>query len=401
MDLIINYLGLTIEIYSKIFQINNMKRKISVTTGTRAEYGILRPVLKKIKDSKNLELVLIVTGTHLSRKHGMTINQINKDGFRIAAKFEMKPKGDQPYHMARSLGEGIIKFSEIFRKEKPDINLILGDRDEPFASAIAASHMNIPNAHIHGGEVSQSIDEYIRHAITKISNIHFAVTKKSRWRIIKMGENPRLVFLTGSPSIDEVIDHRITTEKDLEEKYNIKTKDSILLVYHPITTQHNESEDEIINILEVIIQLKKNIIAIYPNSDAGSEKILKKLQEYSKRYKHLRLFQSLPRNDYLGILKGCKALIGNSSSGIIEGSYFNTPIVNVGIRQKGREMSTNIINSENDKTSIKNALKIALTSNSQRKKSYVFGRGNASTKIVNILETINLDKSLIQKQMSY
>ena len=378
-----------------------MKRKISVTTGTRAEYGILRPVLKKITDSKNLELILIVTGTHLSRKHGMTINQIKKDGFRIAAKFEMKPKGDQPYYMARTLGEGIIKFSEIFRKEEPDINLILGDRDEPFASAIAASHMNIPNAHIHGGEVSQSIDEYIRHAITKISNIHFAVTKKSRWRIIKMGEDPKFVFLTGSPSIDEVIDQRITIEKDLERKYNMNIKNSILLVYHPITTQHNKSKEEITNILEAVIRLKKNVIAIYPNSDAGSEKILKKLKEYAKKYERLRLFQSLPRNDYLGILKVCKVLIGNSSSGIIEGSYFNTPIINVGIRQKGREMGSNIINVENDKALIKNTLKITLKSNSQKKKSYMFGRGNASTKIVNILETINLDNDLIQKQIAY
>jgi len=378
-----------------------MKRKISVTTGTRAEYGILRPLLKKISDSKKLELILIVTGTHLSKKHGMTINEIKKDGFKISYKFEMIPKGDHPYYMSKALGEGIVEFSKIFRKTKPDINLILGDRDEPFASAIAASHMNIPNAHIHGGETSQSIDEYIRHAITKLSNIHFAVTKKSKERIIKMGEDRKYVFLTGSPSIDEVISQKITTKKELEKKYKIKLENLILLVQHPITSQHTQSQKEITNTLNAIISFNKNIIAISPNSDAGGNKILKTLRDYSKKYKSLKFFQSLPRSDYLGILQNCDVLVGNSSSGMIEGSYFNTPIVNVGIRQKRREKGRNVIDAENDKLSIRNALNFALKSTPHNKKSFIFGKGSASTKIVKILETINIDEKLIQKQITY
>ena len=195
-----------------------MKRKISVTTGTRAEYGLLRPILNEIKKNPNLELILIVTGMHLSKKHGNTIDIIKKEGFKISSKFEMIPKKDEPYDMATTLGHGIINFSKIFKKMKPDINLILGDRDEVFASAIAASHMNIPNAHIHGGDKTKgNIDEYIRHAITKISNIHFAVSKQSMERIIQMGENPSHVFFTGSPGIDEIKNGKISTKNTLEK----------------------------------------------------------------------------------------------------------------------------------------------------------------------------------------
>lgn len=377
-----------------------MKRKIAVTTGTRAEYGILRPLLREISNSKKLELILIVTGTHLSKKYGMTINQIKKDGFHISAKFEMIPKGDHPYHMSVALGKGIIEFSKIFWKIKPDINLVLGDRIEPFASAIAASHMNIPNAHIHGGETSQSIDEYIRHSITKLSNIHFAVTKKSQKRIIKLGEDPRFVFFTGSPSIDEVIAQRITSKAELEKKYNIKLDNLILLVQHPITSQYNQSELEITNILKAVLIFNKNIIAILPNADAGSNKIRKTLKNYAKKYKRLKLFHSLPRSDYLGILKNCDVLVGNSSSGLIEGSCFHTPVVNVGIRQRNRERGANVINTDNDILSIVNAIKIALKSKLEKKKQ-VFGKGNASKRIVKILETIKINKKLIQKQITY
>ena len=218
-----------------------MKRKICVTTGTRAEYGLLRPILNEIKKNPNLELILIVTGMHLSKKHGNTIDIIKKEGFKISSKFEMIPKKDDPYDMATALGHGIINFSKTFKKMKPDINLILGDRDEVFASAIAASHMNIPNAHIHGGDKTKgNIDEYIRHAITKLSNIHFAVSQKSMKRIIQMGENPSHVFFSGSPGIDEIKNGKISSKNTLEKKYGIKfTGNEILLLQHSVTSQHN------------------------------------------------------------------------------------------------------------------------------------------------------------------
>ncbi len=382
-----------------------MKRKIVVTTGTRAEYGILRSILKKILESKKLELELIVCGMHLSKKYGNTINEIKKDGFPISAKVNMIPKGDLNFHMAEALGSGIIQFAKVFQKIKPDINLILGDRDEALASSIAAYHMNIPNAHIHGGDKTLAgIDEYNRHAITKISNIHFAATKKSFQRIEKMGEIKKNIFLTGSPSIDEVADQRITGKKELEKKYKIKfSGKEILLLQHPVTTQSEFSKKQIERILKAIVKTRNPTIAISPNSDAGNSAMFKILKKYSENYNFIRNYPSLPRNDYLGMLRNCKILIGNSSSGIVEAGYFDIFVINVGIRQKSREGRKNIINLKGDSTiEIYKVLADILNKNKKiRKKNFMYGKGNSSKKIVSILEKIELNRKLIEKQITY
>jgi UDP-hydrolysing UDP-N-acetyl-D-glucosamine 2-epimerase len=381
-----------------------LKRKIVVTTGARSEYGILRPVLLDIKKSKKLDLCLIVSGMHLSKKHGLTINEIKKDGFKIYKTVQMTPTGDSSYHMSKSLGEGIIKFSEIFRKIKPDINLILGDRDEVFASALAASHMNIPNAHIHGGDKSKAgIDEYNRHAITKISNIHFTATKKSTLRVKKMGENPKYVFHTGSPSIDEIVNQSISNKKTLEKKYKVCfSGDEIILVFHPVTTETEKTQHDITNLLNSVSKFKREVIAIAPNSDAGGQIIFNTLQEYSKNHCFFQLYKSIPRKDYLGMLKYGGMLIGNSSSGIIEASYFNIPVVNIGIRQDGRESGNNTINTNNSTNSITNGIKKAIRfKDKQFKMNKIYGDGKASEKIIKILENISIDKRLIQKQIQY
>jgi len=380
-------------------------RKISVTTGSRSEYGLLRPILRQISISNKLDFYLIVTGMHLSKKFGLTINEIKKDGFRIYAKFPMLPKEDTGYHMAQTIGKGIINFSKVFRKLQPDINLILGDRDEMLASAIAASHMNILNAHIHGGDKSGGIDEYNRHAITKLSNLHFAATKKSYQRIIKMGENPKNVLFTGSPSIDEVLLREITAKKNLEKKYNISfTGKELLLVFHPLTTEAESTKKQINIILNAIKKLKLPTIVLGPNSDAGSKEILENLIHFSNKYKFCQFYRNIPRNDYLGMLKNMGALVGNSSSGMIEGSYFTIPVVNIGIRQKGREKGKNVIDVSNHNSFlIENAILKALKLRKQGNlsKSKIYGEGKASKKIVNVLEKIKLDKKLIQKQIFY
>jgi len=381
-----------------------MKRKITITTGTRADYGILRPVINGIKNNKKLELQLLVSGMHLSKKHGNTILEIKHDKFPIHGKIKMIPKTDSNYAMAITLGEGVIQFAEIFKKLKPDINLILGDRDEALASALAAYHMNIPNAHIHGGDKTLAgIDEYNRHAITKISNIHFAATKKSMTRILSMGEFKKNVFLTGSPSIDEVANHKITSKSKLEKKYNLQFSGyEILLLQHPVTTQTQQSEIQITNILKSLSKLKKTTIAIAPNSDAGNSSIFRALQEYSKKNNFLKLYPNLPRSDYLGMLSNCRVLVGNSSSGIIEGGYFDIFIVNIGIRQQNRESGKNVIHVKgNSIDEIYLAIKKGLMKKKNNSKKNVYGNGNASKKIVKILETIQLDQSLIEKQISY
>ena len=378
-----------------------MKRKISVTTGTRAEHGILRPVLETISKSKKLDLYLIVTGMHLSKKYGLTITEIKKDGFRIYTSFDMLPKNDTNFSMSNALGKGVMAFTKIFNKLKPDINLILGDRDEMLASTLAAYHLNIPNAHIHGGDKSQGgIDEYNRHAITKMSNIHFAATLKSKQRILKMGENPKFVFHTGSPSIDEIMKKHVTSKKDLEQKYTIKLDGrEILLLQHPVTTQTGLSGKQIMNTLKAIVKIGEPTIAIAPNSDAGNKIIFKHLRTFSKKYDFIKMYNTLPRNDFLGLLKYCGALVGNSSSGMIEASYFGTSVVNIGIRQKDREKGSNVIQVENSINSIYNGILKAL----QRQKKFhnrnLYGNGKAAAKIVRLLEKIKLDDELINKQI--
>lgn len=376
-----------------------MKRKISITTGTRADYGILKPVIQEIKNSKNLDFHLIVTGMHLHNKFGKTIDEIKSDGYKISSIVKTDLSNDSLISNSLNLGNSIIDFSKVFKKIKPDINLVLGDRDEMLSSSLAASHMNIPNAHIHGGDKSKgTIDEYNRHAITKISNIHFAATIKSKNRIIKMGENPKYVFLTGSPSIDEVISNKFVKPNNLDLDLIQK---SILLVHHSQTTEPLQSEKEILKILTIIKSLKKQVIAISPNSDYGNEKIFKALKRFSKNYNFIKLYKSLPRNQYLYLLKNCDMLIGNSSSGIIEGSYFEIPVINIGIRQMNRDMDKTIINLKNPSAiSLKKAI-LKSENNKKLKKQKIYGKGNSSKIIIRILEKINLNNQLIQKQLSY
>jgi len=382
-----------------------IKRKIALTTGTRAEYGILRPIINKINESKKLKLQLLVSGMHLSKKHGNTISEIKNDNFPIHGTINMIPSTDSNYAMAIALGKGVIQFAQIFKESKPDINIILGDRDESLASALAAYHMNIPNAHIHGGDKSLAgIDEYNRHAITKISNIHFAATKKSLNRIISMGEFKKNIYLTGSPSIDEVVNHKITSKINLEKKYGLSfSGKEILLLQHPVTTQSKLSKKQIEKTLKAISKLQQTTIAIAPNSDAGNMAIFEALSRYSKKFNFIKFFPSLPRSDYLGMLSNCSVLVGNSSSGIIEGSYFDIPVVNIGIRQQDRESGENVINIDGNSINdiyfaVKNSL---MKKRKNLKKKNIYGTGKASEKIVRILEEIPLDQSLIQKQISY
>ena len=377
------------------------KRKITITTGTRAEYGILRPILNEITQRKKLQLILIVTGTHLSKRHGMTINEIKKDKFKIYQTFKFLPNNDTGFSVAKSLGDGVVQFAKIFKKVKPDINLILGDRDEMLASAIAAYHMNIPNAHIHGGDVSGNIDEYTRHAITKISNIHFPATEKSKRRIIKMGENPKFVFLTGSPSIDELRNNKITGEKQFESKYGFKlTKKLIVLVQHPVTTQITDTKKHIQNTLKAIEYFDYRTIIIAPNSDAGSNTIFQNIKHFAKNHNFVRIFSSLPRSDFLCLIKNCGVLVGNSSSGLIEASYFGTPVVNIGVRQQGREKGKNVFDAKSESViSIKRTISHALQKNISP--SYLYGIGNTSQKIVRHLEKIKLNCELVEKQLTY
>jgi GDP/UDP-N,N'-diacetylbacillosamine 2-epimerase (hydrolysing) len=378
------------------------KRSVIVTTGTRADYGILRPILDEIKNSKKLDLKLIVTGSHFLKEYGMTVNQIKKDGYQITAKIPIIPKTDSKFELTKILGECIVEFSKIFEKLKPDINIIFGDRDEMLASAIAAYHMNIPNAHIHGGDKSGGLDEYTRHAITKLSNIHFAATKKSANRILRMGEKSQNIFHTGSPSIDELVSNKITKINELKKKYGDEIiNNEILLVQHSVTTEIDDVENQINETLKAIIKLQKKTIIIGANIDSGNQIIHKKIKQIIGKYNFINFYPTLPRNDFLGLLQNCRVLVGNSSSGIIEASFFKKPVVNIGIRQNFREKGPNVIDVKQfTEKSICNAIEKALKSK-KLKQSSIYGKGNAAKKIIKHLEEIKLNTKLLQKQITY
>ncbi|CUR50912.1 UDP-N-acetylglucosamine 2-epimerase [Nitrosotalea devaniterrae] len=379
-------------------------RKIALVTGTRAEYGILKPLLHEIKQSKKLELCLIVAGTHLEKRFGHSIKEIIKDGFKVSYTVKMTPSGNTGHDMSVATSKGIAQFSEIYKKTKPDFNVILGDRDEAFAASIAAMHMNIINVHIHGGESSKGgIDEYMRHAITKISNLHFAATKQSAQRIIKMGENKKHVFVTGSPAVDGIITTKYLTKNQVLEKFKLKDN-YVLVVQHPITTQTKDAKNQMKKTLDALVQWGKDAVIIGPNSDAGHREIFQIIKQYTKTCNFFKFYTNLARPDYLSLLKHCDFIIGNSSSGIIDAPSFKKPAINIGIRQLGRESANNVINTQHDTDSIIKSMKYAHSSQFQKilqKCTNPYGDGNASKRIIKILETIKITDDMIQKKISY
>ena len=382
-------------------------RKIAAITGARAEYGILYPVLKEIGNHPDLELAIIVTGMHLSPEFGYTAKYIEMDGFKIAAKVNMLVRGDTGSSMAESVGLGIIRISQALEEIKPDVLLVLGDRLEQLAAAIAGAYLNIPVAHILGGDTAAGyhIDDSNRHAITKFAHIHFAATKKHARRIIKMGEEPSRVFVVGSPALDTILKGGFTNLAELTKIYKLNLSKPILLVIqHPVSTEVDRSEDQIRETLEAIAELKHQTILIYPNADAGGRKMIRMIKKYEK-YPFIKSFKSIPHQDYLGLMKIASVMVGNSSSGIIEAPSFHLPVVNIGLRQEGRERSQNVIDIGHDKGQIKRAINKALYDKKFREKvgwcKNPYGDGKASERIVRILRKIKLEKKLLQKKITY
>jgi len=382
------------------------KRKICVVTGTRAEYGLLKPVMEAIMKSKGLTLQILAMGMHLFPKFGNTIDEIKKDGFPVCAKVKMTALEDTKKAMAQSIGKGIIEIADSLNKVKPDVVLVLGDRTEALAAAVAAAYMNIIVAHIHGGDSAKAgLDEYARHAITKLSHIHFPVTKKSAERIIKMGEDKCRVFNVGAPGLDSILNKKLPPKKKIARKYKLDLSQPIFLVVeHPVTTEVEEAAKQIKETLEAIKEFKFQTILIYPNTDAGGRKIVKVIKKYQK-YPFIQVYKNLPHEDYLVLMSMVSVMIGNSSSGIIEAPSFRLPVVNIGTRQAGRESAANIINVDYQKNQIKKAIQKALydekfKAKTRRCKS-PYGEGRAGIKIASILSKIKIDRNLIQKKLTY
>ncbi len=381
-------------------------KKICVVTGSRSEYGILFTLLKMLKTDKNFELELIVTGTHLSDKFGKTINAIINDGFKISAKVEMNLDSASNESIGYAIGLGTINFTSVLTQLTPDLLILQGDRFEMLAAANAAVALNIPIAHIHGGESTEGvIDEQIRHSITKMSHLHFCATEFYKRRIIQMGENPKYVFNVGAPALDLIKFVKYLPKQELEKKLKIPlNKNTALLTYHPVTLSKEITIKEINNLIRFMHQIDLNWLITYPNADNYNDIIIDKINEFSKTYKKgtVKIYKSLGNQMYFNVLKHIGFVIGNSSSGIIEVAMFKKPVINIGIRQKGRIVPENVITVENvNVPDLFNAYKF-IHSDSFIKKlknlKNLYGNGNATKKIINILHKISDFKKLLNKK---
>jgi len=384
------------------------KRKVCVVTGTRAEYGLLKTVMEKIKSSDKLKLQILVMGMHLLPEFGLTIKNIEEDGFKIDGKITFRMKSDTKKSMVENLGFAIIDTVGVFDELKPDIVLVLGDRFEIFSAAIAASYSGRILAHIAGGDKAQAgYDEYTRNAITKITHLHFPETKKSAERIIKMGEDPKHVFTVGSMVLDTILNKPLPSKQELYRKYNLDEERHIfLVVQHSLSTSPEDAEGEIRTMLGAVMEFDAQIIGIYPNIDPGGKKMIEIIKDFEKRYsKKMKWYKSLSFEEYLGIMKIADVMIGNSSSGIRESSPFHLPVVNIGPRQKDRERGGNVIDVGYKKIEIIEAIKKALHDKEFKEKvkkcKTPYGDGTASAKIVKILSNIKIDKSILEKQIAY
>jgi len=381
-----------------------MKRKILYITGTRADYGLMRSVLFGIHNSASLDLEIIVTGMHLMEEFGMTVNEILEDGFHyhtLNAIFEEDNKAS----MAKFVGTTICLLTDKIKDIKPDLILLLGDRGEMLAGAIVGAYLNIPTAQLHGGEITSTVDEYVRHAITKLVNIHFPATQKSAERILAMGENPENIYLVGAPGLDYILNLELSNKNEIIRNYNLDTsKPIILMIQHPVSLESKDASKQIKETLSAISDLEYQTLIIYPNADAGGREMIKEI----KKYEHLPFIQSfknIPRKDFISLMKMASVMIGNSSSGIIEAPSFKIPVVNIGSRQKNRERSHNVLDVSYNKEEIKKAIEKALNDDNFKDQIETcqnpYGEGNTALKITKILENINIDDSLLNKALNY
>lgn len=373
-------------------------RTIGVVTVARSDYGLYVPILKKIQSDPNLKLLLYVSGAHFDPRFGNTIKEIEKDGFSIAAKVPIENKGDGPADTVDAMGRITMGFADVFKKQKPDILLVLGDRFDMHAAAIAAIPFHIPLAHIHGGELTYgAIDEFFRHSLTKISTLHFATTEAYAQRIIQMGEEPRRVIVCGAPGIDSALASVLFSKEELEKKYSVDFSQPIILVtFHPVTMEHERTKEYVTNFLSALDDFKDcNIVFTYPNADMGYEIIINEIESYVGTHKNTCIVKNFGHQGHLSMMKYAAVMAGNSSSGIIEAASFKLPVVNIGIRQEGRVRAKNVIDVDCKQADIEAAIKNAMSEDFRSSLSDLvnpYGDGKASEKIVKTLADVDLQK---------
>jgi GDP/UDP-N,N'-diacetylbacillosamine 2-epimerase (hydrolysing) len=368
-------------------------RKICIITGTRAEYGLLYWLIKGIHEDPELELQLLVTGMHLSPEFGLTWQQIQKDGFPITKKIEILLSSDTAVGISKSNALALISFAEAFDELKPEIIVLLGDRTETFAAASAALVAGITIAHIHGGELTEgAYDDAIRHSITKMSHLHFTATEEYRRRVIQLGEQPETVFNVGAIGLDSIKKLALLNKADFEKAIDKKLSNrNLLITFHPVTLEKQSAEEQFGQLLQALDEFENTLLIFTkPNSDKDGRIITRMIDEYVHKNSNKAIaFTSLGQLRYLSAIQYMNAVVGNSSSGIIEVPAINIPTVNIGDRQKGRIMGSSIFNCQPVKAEIKTAIEKVLNFDKSKVGLHPYGNGNTSEKILKILKNTN------------
>ncbi|MFD1802487.1 UDP-N-acetylglucosamine 2-epimerase [Mixta tenebrionis] len=370
-----------------------MLKKVAVFTGTRAEYGLLYWLMRDIQADKELVLQLLVSGTHLSPEFGLTWENIEKDGFSIDEKIEILLSSDSAVGTAKSVGLGIIGFSDALTRLKPDVLIILGDRFEALAAAQVAMILHIPILHLHGGEITEgAYDDAIRHAITKLSYLHGTSTEEHRKRVIQLGEDPARVVNVGAPGLEHIRRGEFLKIDELSKTLNFDLRQPYMLVtYHPVTLAKEEPVLSFNTLVDALNEFPEcQVIFTYPNADEGGRQIIPLLQAYaSSQPSRVLAVPSLGQVRYLSALKYAAVVVGNSSSGIIEAPAFGVPTVNIGARQKGRLAAKSVINASINKVNISEAIKYALSGNYKidgEEISNPYGQGDSSSRVIKMIK---------------
>lgn len=381
-----------------------MIRKVLYISGTRADYGLMRSVLFRINQHPKMELHIAITGMHLMPEFGNTFDEIVNDGF-ICHRINVTYTQDTQNSMAMFIGGFIQEFVRLVGDLKPDFILLLGDRGEMLGGAIVGAYLGVPVVHIHGGEVTATVDEFARHAITKLSHIHLPATEESAERIIRMGESPDRVHVVGAPGLDQIREMKLLDPGETCERYHIDfSRPVIIVLQHPVTLDGGDPVFQIQQTLEAIHELHEQSIIIYPNADAGGRAMIAEIKKF-ENLPNIHVFPSISHRDFISLLRIASVIVGNSSSGIIEAPSFGVPAVNIGTRQKGRQKGENVIESGYDKDKIKSAIRYALCDNvfkeRLKKAKNPYGDGKSSNRIVDILEKTEITPDLLQKRMGY
>jgi UDP-hydrolysing UDP-N-acetyl-D-glucosamine 2-epimerase len=383
-------------------------RKVCVVIGSRANYGSIKSVMRAVRAHPELKLQIVVAASALLDRFGSVVDVIERDGFTPDARVSMIVEGETPATMAKSTGLGLLELPTLFELLKPDIVITVGDRFETMATAVAGAYMNIPLAHTMGGEVTGTIDESIRHAITKLAHVHFPANQLAADRIVRLGEDPAAVHVVGCPRMDLVAE--VTSDGGVEIDADWLDREGVgghlqidrpflLVSQHPVTTEYGQAERQITETLLALKDLAMPTIMLWPNVDAGSEDIARGMRKFREHHKleFIRFYKNFPVETYLRLMKSAACVIGNSSSSIREGAFLGTPAVNIGSRQDGRERGPNVVDAPYDRAEILAAVRRQLA-HGRYATAYIYGDGTAGVRIADVLARTPLH---VQKRIQY